>query len=106
MYAKKKESKDTDFYKITTLVLLGIIVVMGGVWAYGKYAEARDAKINEYLNAGYNQGITDSLVQIYQGTNECQITTINLGNTTRRVADVACLEQVLTQQQGQQPAQQ
>jgi len=43
------------------------------------------------FQAGYNKGITDAVVAVYQQTNNCKATTINIGNITRQVIDISCL---------------
>jgi hypothetical protein len=43
------------------------------------------------FQAGYNKGITDAVVTLYQQTSNCKATTINIGNITRQVIDTSCL---------------
>ena len=48
--------------------------------------------------AAYNQGKVDTLVQLYTNTADCKIATVSLGNVTRQVADVECIQKVLSEQ--------
>ncbi len=46
---------------------------------------------NSYQN-GYNAGIEDSITDLFQQTSNCQTTYIWVGNDTKQLIDVACLQ--------------
>ncbi len=47
--------------------------------------------INSYQN-GYNAGVENSITEIFQQTSNCNPTYIWVGNDTRQLVDVACLQ--------------
>ncbi|MBR9690388.1 hypothetical protein GOV08_01760 [Candidatus Woesearchaeota archaeon] len=85
---------NNDFYKITTLILLVVLIVIGGFWLVGKYNIYKISKQNEVFVAGYNQGVSDAIVKLYQDTEDCNVASVFIGNLTRRVADVECIEKI------------
>lgn len=47
--------------------------------------------ITSYQN-GYEKGAEDSIIQLFQQTSNCQPTNIWIGNNTKQLVDVACLQ--------------
>jgi len=47
------------------------------------------------LTQAYTTGIITTLIQVINTTNDCQITSVRYGNTTRELVDVACVRQML-----------
>ena len=86
--------------------LVGVIVVLIGYIAYDKVILAYNQKVNTALNQGYQAGAADAIRAMFQQTNECRIATLNLGNETRNLADVECMQQALQQAQSNQPSSQ
>jgi len=43
-------------------------------------------------NIGYNSGMEDALTGLFQQTSTCQPTNIWIGNNTKQLIDVACLQ--------------
>ncbi len=46
---------------------------------------------NSYQN-GYNAGVENFIIEIFQQTSNCQPTYIRIGNDTKQLIDVACLQ--------------
>ena len=49
--------------------------------------------ITSYQN-GYNAGVENSITEIFQQTSNCQPTHIWIGNNTKQLIDVACLQSI------------
>ena len=57
-----------------------------------KYEQNQQVKFQQAYLQGYNQGITDVVSGLYQQTNTCQPVNIFIGNSSKQVIDVACLQ--------------
>ncbi len=78
--------------KITIIVLSIALFALAQYVIYEKITESRQQElVNAYQN-GYNKGLTDAAVTIYKQTENCQTTTIAIGNLTKTVFDVSCLK--------------
>jgi predicted negative regulator of RcsB-dependent stress response len=87
---------------ILTLVLGVLLIATVGYISFDKYQNVRDTQMRMAYQQGYDLGITASVVSVFQQTNNCQITTLTVGNMTKQIIDVACLRaaaQQTTQQQ-------
>ena len=83
---------------IITLVLAVLLIVAVGYISFDKYQNIQDAQLRIAYQQGYDVGITASVVSIFQQTEQCQVTTVTIGNMTKQIIDVACL---ITEQQNQ-----
>ena len=81
--------------QLTVNVVLSILLVLAV--CYIGYIKVNQFASN-YAVAAYNQGKVDTLVQLYTNTADCKIATVSLGNVTRQVADVECIQKVLSEQ--------
>lgn len=84
-----------DFFKTTTIALAVVIILLAGYIGYTKYASYQNQKMQEVYAAGYNNGVADSVVKLYQDTDNCGTTSIFIQNSTRYLADVECLNKAL-----------
>ena len=82
---KKMVKRKEVVFWIIVIALIATLVYIG----VEKIQERELSK----LQGVYLQGITDTVTTLYAQTNNCQITTITLGNETRQVIDVSCLQQ-------------
>ena len=49
--------------------------------------------VKQAAEQGYDKGVIDALAAAYQQTANCQVTTITLGNVTRSIIDVDCVQE-------------
>ncbi|MBL7051276.1 hypothetical protein ISS04_03915 [Candidatus Woesearchaeota archaeon] len=80
-------------FKTTILILAIFLVLSIGYIAIDKYQSSREQQLMATYQGGYNKGVQDAVVSLYQQTDNCQPATINIGNLTKQVFDVACLQQ-------------
>ena len=59
---------------------------------YEKIIETRQQELANTYQDGYKKGLTDAAVAVYKQTENCQTTTITIGNFTKTIFDVACLK--------------
>lgn len=78
--------------KITIIVLSVALFGLGQYVIYEKIAESREQELATTYQNGYNKGLTDAAVTIYKQTENCQTTTITIGNLTKTVFDLSCLK--------------
>lgn len=83
-------TKDKQKVLITILALL-LILALGYV-AFDKAKSAYNERIIQAQQQGYVAGVTDAIASAYVQTNDCQVTTLYLGNATRQIADYECLK--------------
>jgi len=57
--------------------------------------EEKTNQLNLAFQEGYNQGLTDAVSALFFQTDDCKATTITLGNLTRTIFDLDCVEQFL-----------
>lgn len=95
------KKKDINYYMVSTIILAFLFIVLLGFILSEKYAESQAGKLQNTYVAGYNKGVEDSVVSIYQQTNNCQVVPVNIGNVTRGLADVDCIKKVLEEQSKQ-----
>ena len=89
-----------NIFKITTIILIIVLIIALGYIIFGKYQDSQDQKMQTVYVAGYNQGVTDSVIRIMQQTDNCQVTNVFANNVTRQIADAACIQQAIQAQQG------
>jgi hypothetical protein len=85
--------KSENTFKIATIVLTIILILVIGFIAYDKI---NTWKNNRYAQI-YNQGRADIITQVYQATADCAILPITVANLTRNIADVSCIQQAIQQ---------
>ena len=84
--------KSDDTFKRTAMVLGILLVLSVGYIAFDKYKTSQETQLLTAYQDGYNRGVQEAVVSLYQQTNNCQGAVINLGNVTREVFDTACLQ--------------
>jgi len=78
--------------KTIILALALLLIVSVGYIIFERFQEAQQQLYLQAAQSGYNKGIQDTVVSLYQQTNNCQLTTINIGNVTRQIVDVECVK--------------
>lgn len=78
--------------KITIIVLSIALFGLAQYVIYEKITESRQQELTDAYQNGYNKGLTDTAVAVYKQTENCQTTTITIGNLTKTVFDVSCLK--------------
>ena len=75
------------------IMILSILLVFSVVFiAVDKYKTSQEKQLLTAYQTGYNQGVQEAVVSLYQQTNNCQPTVINLGNVSRQLFDTSCLQ--------------
>ncbi len=78
--------------KMTIIILsIGLFGIAQYVM-YEKIIESRQQEMAIAYQNGYNKGLTDAAVTVYKQTENCQTTTITIGNLTRTIFDLSCLK--------------
>ena len=76
-----------------TIMVLGILLVLSiGYIAIDKYKTGQEKQLLTAYQNGYNRGIQEAVVSLYQQTENCQAAVINLGNVSKQVFDTSCLQ--------------
>lgn len=80
------------------LIILSVCLLMAVVYiATSTYKTSQQNKITsaftQGVTQGYNKGLTDAITKIYQETNACQPVPIFVGEQTKNIIDIACLQQ-------------
>ncbi|PLW80737.1 hypothetical protein C0585_01165 [Candidatus Woesearchaeota archaeon] len=88
--------KKTDPYKIATITLGIILLLTLGYVGITKYNNIQFQKYQDIYVQGYNKGVEDSVVKLFSETDDCKVTSIFIGNTTRQIADLECINKVLS----------
>ncbi len=78
--------------KITIIALSVALFALAQYVIYEKVMESRQQELANAYQNGYNKGLTDAAVTIYRQTENCQTTTITIGNLTKNVFDLSCLK--------------
>lgn len=96
-----KRNNQIDGFKIATIVLSVILLLVIGYLGIDKYNERQAINYQQYYGDGYKQAVNDMAVKLYQETEECKITSVQIGEETRQLADVVCIQQVIEEQMAQ-----
>lgn len=78
--------------KITIIVLSISLFALAQYVIYEKITESRQQELASAYQNGYNKGLTDAAITVYKQTENCQTTTITIGNLTKTVFDLSCLK--------------
>lgn len=78
--------------KITIVALSAALFALAQYVIYEKILESRQQELANSYQDGYKKGLTDAAVAVYKQTENCQTTTIAIGNFTKTVLDVSCLK--------------
>lgn len=78
--------------KIAIIALAVALFVIVQYFVIEKLLEENQKKMSEIYQNGYDQGLKDAVTTLYEQTTDCQTTTIFLGNLSRQIFDMACLE--------------
>jgi len=81
-----------DKQKITIIVLAVALILISQYVLLDKWSLTQQQQNLESYQNGYAQGLIDAITSIYQQTQNCQITTVNVGNSTKDIVDISCLE--------------
>ena len=75
------------------IVIISLSVALFLVLQYvilDNWVESNEQKVNRGYQLGYEQGLIDAVVTIYQQTENCKSTVITIGNLSKKVFDMAC----------------
>ncbi|MDE1725725.1 MAG: hypothetical protein KGH89_00480 [Thaumarchaeota archaeon] len=78
--------------KITIVALSVALFVSAQYIIYEKITESRQQELANAYQGGYKNGLTDAAVAVYKQTENCQTTTVTIGNLTKTIFDVSCLK--------------
>ncbi len=78
--------------KITIIALSVALFVLAQYVIYEKITESRQQELDNAYQNGYNKGLTDAAVTIYKQTENCQTTSITIGNLTKNIFDLSCFK--------------
>lgn len=79
-------------YQIAIIALIVALFLVTQYVVLDKLMESKQREITNVYQGGYNQGIMDAIDTMFEKTKNCQVSTISIGNVTRSVLDVTCLE--------------
>ncbi len=78
--------------KITIIALSIALFVLAQYVIYEKIIESRQHELSNAYQDGYKNGLTDAATAVYKQTENCQTTTLTIGNLTKTIFDVSCLK--------------
>lgn len=79
-------------YKVLIIVLTILLIISSSYIALEKLSAMKQEIYNIGFQDGYNRALEDAILTLYQQTENCQRTTIRVGNLTREIIDVKCIE--------------
>jgi len=91
-------TEKTSFFKrhFALIAILILAVALVGAISYillGKIQANRQIQLQQIAQQGMNYGLQQTIVSLFQQTDNCQVANIYLENVTRQVIDIACLQQ-------------
>ena len=78
--------------KFAIIILCIFLAASLSYIASTEYRQGQQEKLQQAYLQGYNQGVTAAVATLYQQTNNCQVTSIFMGESQRQIIDVACLQ--------------
>ena len=79
------------------IIIIGLLVVIFLIAQYvilDKWDEVNQQKAMDAYRTGYEQGLVDAVTTVFGQTQNCQPTTLTIGNLTKQVFDLECLKNV------------
>lgn len=83
---------DMNKQKITIIALSIALFALAQYVIYEKITESRQQELVNAYQDGYKNGLTDAAVAVYKQTENCQTTTVTIGNLTKTIFDISCLK--------------
>ena len=80
--------------KIIILALTLTLFLVAQYLIIEKILDENQKKMSEIYQEGYDQGLKDTVTTLYQETKDCKTTTIWLGNLSKQITDITCLEKL------------
>ena len=81
-----------DKQKMIIIVLSVALFALGQYVLYEKIIESRQQEISNSYQHGYDKGITDAVTAVFKQTENCQTTSLTVGNMTKTILDFSCLK--------------
>lgn len=78
--------------KIIIIILSTSLFILIQYVIYEKIVESRQQELSTAYQNGYNKGLTDAATAVYKQTENCQATTVTIGNLTKSIIDLSCLK--------------
>ena len=73
------------------VILLALFIIVLSYVAYTEYTNMFNASMMKAAQLGYEQGMVDVVSMIHEETEGCMIVPVMLGNVTKELVDVTCL---------------
>ena len=84
--------QSNDKSKKIIIILTILLVISLGYITINKYKTMQEERLLTAYKDGYTKGIKEAVISVYQQTNDCNPTVIKIGNVSRQLFDVACLQ--------------
>ncbi|MGY4884079.1 MAG: hypothetical protein ACP5NZ_00690 [Nanobdellota archaeon] len=88
MKVKKGVSKK---FKILIIAFVIVVLLVAGYFGYKAYKSARNERDFKLLEQGFNYGYTSAVIQIMNVSDSCQPFPVYVGNESRVLISVNCL---------------
>ena len=83
-----------DKQKITIIALSVVVFLFSQYIILDKFLEQNQDNLFRSFQNGYQQGLTDGVSSIFDQTENCEVASITIKNSTKEIFDFACLEGV------------
>jgi hypothetical protein len=77
--------------KITIIVLAIALFLLIQYLLFDQMLESRNHEITESFQEGYVEGAADAISEIFVQIEDCQISSLTIGNYTKSIIDYSCL---------------
>jgi hypothetical protein len=81
-----------DKQKIAIIVLATVLFLTVQYLVLENWTSAKQEEIMRSYQGGYDKGLEDAVRAIYEQTQNCQLSTVMIGNLTKQVFDASCIE--------------
>ena len=78
--------------KKAIIILAILLIISMGYIGIDKYQESQETKLLNVYQKGYGKGIQETVVSLYQKTENCQTARIQIDNVSKQIFDTACLQ--------------
>jgi len=95
---KIKKGGMTKRLKILLVALIIVILLVGGYFGFKAYKSSKSEKEMNIFQQGFTYGYTSAVLQMINISDSCQPFPVYVGNQTRTLISVDCLNQALNNQ--------
>ena len=84
--------------EISVIVLVIVLVVTVQYFIIQDWFESKEDELLESYMEGYEKGMSDAVLSLFEETQDCKLTTLTVNEFSRKLFDIECLQPELIEE--------